>query len=287
MWIKLGKRSWYLNTAIYVSDKTFAAFITAWVRRRAAVDSQIQWCQYNGTSTAPPGGTSTSGLGSRLAAKSRSKASPQPMPLANTLSNASTAGTWQLALPMARPGPLNAALQKIRLHHPLHTDMFTLSALLPMAPAFNAGLALSLSLIMALGAQNTHVIRMGLQGQHVVLTAVVCIASDILLIGLGVLAMAELGGLSVGFRPLSVRRAWLDTAVLIGTASLAWGIPGNAAFGAGAAAGSALWFCALSLGVFWLGQRLQNPAIWRALDGMVALMMWGSALALLWDLLAP
>ena len=78
--------------------------------------------------------------------------------------------------------------------------MPTLSALLPMAPAFNAGLALSLSLIMALGAQNTHVIRMGLQGQHVVLTVVVCIASDILLIGLGVVAMAQLGGLGAGVK---------------------------------------------------------------------------------------
>jgi len=218
--------------------------------------------------------------------------------------------------------------------------MPTLSALLPMAPAFNAGLALSLSLIMALGAQNTHVIRMGLQGEHVVLTVVVCIASDILLIALGVLAMAQLGGLGAGLKtalicggvvfllvyggqafarfraatpagpdssaehawtPMGRRQAtlaalafawlnphaWLDTAVLIGTASLAWGIPGNAAFGAGAAAGSALWFCALSLGVFWLGQRLKSPAIWRALDGMVALMMWGTALALLWGLLAP
>ena len=218
--------------------------------------------------------------------------------------------------------------------------MPTLSALLPMAPAFNAGLALSLSLIMALGAQNTHVIRMGLQGQHVVLTVLVCIASDILLIGLGVLAMSQLGGLGAGLKtalicggvvfllvygaqafarfravaltqegnaeepawvPMDRRQAtlaalafawlnphaWLDTAVLIGTASLAWGTPGNAAFGAGAAAGSALWFCALSLGVFWLGQRLKSPMIWRALDGMVALMMWGTALALLWGLLAP
>ncbi|MDO8455493.1 MAG: LysE family transporter [Burkholderiaceae bacterium] len=217
--------------------------------------------------------------------------------------------------------------------------MSTLAALLPMAPAFNAGLALSLSLIMALGAQNTHVIRMGLQGHHVVLTVVVCIASDILLIGLGVFAMAQLGGLGAGLKtaligggvlfllvyggqafarfraaaparhgstaepvcaPMDRRQAtlaalafawlnphaWLDTAVLIGTASLAWGTPGNAAFGAGAAAGSALWFCALSLGVFRLGQRLKSPMIWRALDGMVALMMWGTALALLWGLLA-
>ena len=65
--------------------------------------------------------------------------------------------------------------------------MQTLTPALSMAPACNAGLALSLSLIMALGPQNAHVIRMGLQGQHVGLTVAVCIVSDALLIGLGVL----------------------------------------------------------------------------------------------------
>ena len=74
--------------------------------------------------------------------------------------------------------------------------MPSLTALMPMAPAFNAGLALCLSLIMALGAQNTHVIRMGLQGQHVLLTVVLCIASDMVLIALGVFGVAQLGGLS-------------------------------------------------------------------------------------------
>ncbi len=222
-------------------------------------------------------------------------------------------------------------------------NMSSFASLVPMAPAFNAGMALCLSLIMALGAQNTHVIRMGLQGQHVLLTVVLCIASDILLIALGVFGVAQLGGLSPALKaamiaggavfllfygaqafarfrkpsegsdalasvaaspavakPLSRRQAtlaalafawlnphaWLDTAVLIGSASLAWGTPGNAAFGAGAAAGSAIWFGGLGLAVFWLGQRLGKPSIWRALDGLVALMMWGTALVLLWGLVA-
>ena len=216
--------------------------------------------------------------------------------------------------------------------------------LVPMAPAFNAGLALCLSLIMALGAQNTHVIRMGLQGQHVLLTVVLCIVSDIVLIALGVFGVAQLGGLSptvkavmigggalflivygaqafarfrnpatgadslantalsvAATKPLSRRQAalaalafawlnphaWLDTAVLIGSASLVWGTPGNAAFGAGAAAGSVIWFRGLGIAVFWLGKRLGKPSIWRALDGLVALMMWGTALVLLWGLIAP
>ena len=75
--------------------------------------------------------------------------------------------------------------------------------------------------------------------------------------------------------------AWLDTAVLMGTASLAYARPGNAVFGMGAAAGSLLWFSALGLAMWRLGSRLSAPWIWRALDGLVALMMWGTALWLL------
>jgi L-lysine exporter family protein LysE/ArgO len=212
--------------------------------------------------------------------------------------------------------------------------MLTLS----IAPAFNAGLLLSLSLIMALGPQNAHVIRMGLQGQHVWLTIGVCILSDALLIGLGVLGLAQLGGLSQTLKSVLVgggivfllfygyqafRRfrapvatapvqptqrtasaishrqaigqalafawlnphAWLDTTVLMGSASLAWSAPANTVFGLGAATGSVLWFVSLGLAVLWLGPRLQSPAAWRALEALVALMMWGTAVVLAWGLL--
>ncbi|MBC7682930.1 MAG: LysE family transporter, partial [Ferruginibacter sp.] len=64
------------------------------------------------------------------------------------------------------------------------------------APAFTAGLLLSLSLIIALGPQNAHVLRMALTGQHVWTTIGVSIASDVALIGLGVLGLAQLGGMS-------------------------------------------------------------------------------------------
>ena len=74
--------------------------------------------------------------------------------------------------------------------------------------------------------------------------------------------------------------AWLDTAVLIGTASLAYG-PGSKAFGLGAATGSVVWFLVLGAGAFWLGRRLNSLHIWRVLDGAVALMMWGTAAWLL------
>lgn len=206
-----------------------------------------------------------------------------------------------------------------------------------LASAFNAGFLLSLSLIMALGPQNVHVLRMGLQGQRVWLTICVCIVSDALLIGVGVLGLAQLGGLSpllkdalvaagivfllvYGTRsfqrfragsasmmdtpsdpkaPAMTRtqatlaalafawlnpHAWLDTAVLIGSASLAWSTPANTVFGVGAAAASALWFTGLGLCILGLGQRLRTPAIWRVLDALVALMMWGTALVLAWGL---
>ncbi len=210
-----------------------------------------------------------------------------------------------------------------------------------LSPAFSAGMVLSLSLIMAIGPQNAHVMRMGLRRQHVWLTVAVCIVADVLLIALGVLGLAQLGGLSDKLQgalvgagvlflavygweaarrcmapnptlaaphaelqahgsdaPLSRRQAvtsalafswlnphaWLDTAVLIGTASLAYGAPGNRWFGLGAAVGSTVWFLVLGVAVFWLGRRLGSAMLWRWLDGTVAVMMWGTAAALLYSL---
>ncbi len=200
-------------------------------------------------------------------------------------------------------------------------------------PTFTAGMVLSISLIMAIGPQNAHVLRMGLQRQHLWLTVAVCAVADIALISLGVLGLAQLGGLSdklmgamvgagvlflsvygwqafqrflhprtlsiggdstVVAEPVSRRQAvlsalafswlnphaWLDTAVLIGTASLAYG-QGSTVFGLGAAAGSVVWFLGLGVAAFWLGSRLNSLHVWRALDGLVALMMWGTALWLL------
>ena len=64
------------------------------------------------------------------------------------------------------------------------------------APAFFAGLVLSLSLIMAIGPQNAHVIRSGIMRQHLWLTVAVCAVSDVVFIALGVAGLAQLGGLS-------------------------------------------------------------------------------------------
>lgn len=203
-------------------------------------------------------------------------------------------------------------------------------------PTFTAGMLLSMSLIMAIGPQNAHVLRMGLQRQHLWLTVAVCALADIVLISLGVFGLAQLGGLSdkllgaligagvlflgvYGWKafqrflhpvvaalstgdqrqptlaPVTRRQAvlsalafswlnphaWLDTAVLIGTASLAYGAPGNTVFGMGAAVGSTVWFLVLGVAVFWMGRRLGSATLWRWLDGLVALMMWGTAVFLL------
>ncbi len=203
---------------------------------------------------------------------------------------------------------------------------------LPFAPsAFFAGMLLSLSLIMAIGPQNAHVLRVGLRQHHLWLTVWVSVVADMVLIALGVAGLAQLGSLSgaliaaltgagalllmvYGWRaarrfvqpvvvttpradalsapPNGSRKeaallalalswlnphAWLDTAVLIGTASLAYARPDNAVFGMGAATGSAVWFAGLGIALSLMGRRLDSPWVWRAIDGLVALMMWGTA----------
>ncbi|HEY9102303.1 LysE/ArgO family amino acid transporter [Chitinimonas sp.] len=58
--------------------------------------------------------------------------------------------------------------------------------------AYLKGLGLSAGLIMAIGAQNAHVLRMGLKRQHVLLTVAACVLIDALLITLGVAGMGVL-----------------------------------------------------------------------------------------------
>lgn len=71
--------------------------------------------------------------------------------------------------------------------------------------------------------------------------------------------------------------AWLDTAVLIGSASLLHQAPNNYAFGVGAATASACWFIALALVASRLAPYLRSAAVWRGIDAVVAITMWGTA----------
>ncbi|MGZ3181583.1 MAG: LysE/ArgO family amino acid transporter [Telluria sp.] len=75
------------------------------------------------------------------------------------------------------------------------------------------GLFLGAGLIMAIGAQNAHVLRMGLRREHVGATVAVCIVVDMLLIALGVAGMGAL----VQSSPML-----LATARWGGAAFLAW-----------------------------------------------------------------
>jgi L-lysine exporter family protein LysE/ArgO len=53
-------------------------------------------------------------------------------------------------------------------------------------PAALAGLALGLSLIIAIGAQNAFVLRQGLRREHVLLVVAICALSDVALIAFGI-----------------------------------------------------------------------------------------------------
>lgn len=67
---------------------------------------------------------------------------------------------------------------------------FSASASLAL-PAFVQGLALSLGLIVAIGAQNAFVLRQGLRREHVGSVVLFCAVADGILIAAGVLGMAQ------------------------------------------------------------------------------------------------
>jgi L-lysine exporter family protein LysE/ArgO len=82
-----------------------------------------------------------------------------------------------------------------------------------------SGLGLGASLIMAIGAQNAHVLRMGVQRQHVLLTVACCIVIDALLISLGVAGAGSL----IQNSPLALAMArWGGAAFLIWYGLRSW-----------------------------------------------------------------
>lgn len=82
-----------------------------------------------------------------------------------------------------------------------------------MTSAYLAGLSVSLSLILAIGAQNAFVLRQGLRDEHVLAVCLACAVSDALLIALGVSS----------FRQIATVLPWIDPAMrLAGAAFLIW-----------------------------------------------------------------
>ena len=59
-----------------------------------------------------------------------------------------------------------------------------------MISAFFTGFFLGLSLIVAIGAQNTFVLRQGISGQHIFYVALFCALSDALLISIGIVGIS-------------------------------------------------------------------------------------------------
>jgi L-lysine exporter family protein LysE/ArgO len=80
-----------------------------------------------------------------------------------------------------------------------------------IAPVFVQGLALSLGLIVAIGAQNAFVLRQGLRREHVGSVVLLCAVADAVLIALGVLGMAQ----ALGERPELARALALAGAAFL------------------------------------------------------------------------
>ena len=80
-----------------------------------------------------------------------------------------------------------------------------------MGSVFLQGLALSLGLIVAIGAQNAFVLRQGLRREHVASVVVFCAISDALLIAAGVLGMGQ----ALGERPMLAHALALAGAVFL------------------------------------------------------------------------
>jgi L-lysine exporter family protein LysE/ArgO len=78
---------------------------------------------------------------------------------------------------------------------------------------FFTGMLMSLSLIVAIGAQNAFVLRQGLRGEHVLTVCLACAISDSILITVGV----------TSFRTISDWLPWLEpTMRYLGAAFLIW-----------------------------------------------------------------
>ncbi len=97
-----------------------------------------------------------------------------------------------------------------------------------MLTATLSGFGLGLSLIAAIGAQNAFVLRQGIQREHVTTVALVCIASDAVLI---TTAVAGVGALLTAAPWLLVAVRWVGAAFLIAygllAARRAWRPPGE------------------------------------------------------------
>ncbi|MFC3107038.1 LysE/ArgO family amino acid transporter [Undibacterium arcticum] len=88
-----------------------------------------------------------------------------------------------------------------------------------LLPFYFKGLGLGGGLIMAIGSQNAHLLRMGLRRQHVGLTVLVCVLCDMILIAAGV---AGMGAAIEGNSALLNIARWGGAAFLVWYGVRAW-----------------------------------------------------------------
>lgn len=127
-----------------------------------------------------------------------------------------------------------------------------------MTSPFLAGLALSGSLIIAIGAQNVHVLRQGIRREHVALVVLTCALIDAGLMAVGVFGVSGIAQLHPA---VLTWVTWLGAAFLVGYGLMAaWRVykPGALQVAGGQAAPSA-WMAVFSQT---LAVSLLNPHVY-------------------------
>jgi len=195
------------------------------------------------------------------------------------------------------------------------------------------GFAISLGLIVAIGAQNAFVLRQGLIRSHIFVVCCICAISDATLIAAGVLGVGawlakyEQGAFWISMAAIAflvvygILRAksaldpqamsisengednlstvvfttlaftwlnphvYLDTLVLLGSASSRYDGPEREFFGIGAALASFIFFFSLGYGARLLSPLMENPKAWRYIDGGIAIVMFTIAFTIALPLL--
>lgn len=80
---------------------------------------------------------------------------------------------------------------------------------------------------------------------------------------------------------------WLDTVVLIGGVSVAYGAAGRVSFIAGALFASVAWFVTVGFLSGKLAPWFEKPASWRVLDAVIACVMFATAASLIVNFALP
>ena len=170
------------------------------------------------------------------------------------------------------------------------------------------GATTTISLVAAIGAQGTFVLRQGILGRHITPIIIFCILSDALMIGLGVVGLGALLDAApwfievfryVGaaflawfgyesakrvFTPHAVvveegtedaqsLKAALLTTIFLGSLANTQGDSGRWWYYLGCCCGSVLWFLMIGYGSRILRPLFARQEAWRVLDAAVALLM--------------